>query len=60
MSIKSLQGRRALSLFSRHCWVVHMSTVSCTHISDPVSLHCNHGVYNLWPQLAVAGRVCSF
>jgi len=24
-----------------------MYTVSCAHMSDPVSLHCNHGLYNV-------------
>jgi len=36
--------------------LVHVYTVLCTHTSDPVSLHCNHGLYSL----AVADRVCSF
>jgi len=25
----------------------HVYTVSCAHTSDPVSLHCNHSLYNL-------------
>ena len=39
--------------------LVHVYTVSCAHTSDPVSLHCDHGLYNLWLQLAMAGRICS-
>jgi len=28
----------------------------CAYTSDPVSLHCNYNLYNLWLQLAVAGH----
>ena len=46
-----------LSVFSRQCWVVLVSTVWCAHISDPVSVQYNHGLDNLWPQRWQAASV---
>jgi len=47
----------ALSVFSSHLFTCTLSD-SCAHISDPISLDWNHGLYNLWLKLAVAGHVC--
>jgi len=35
--------------------LAHVYIDSCAHTSDPVSLHCNHGLYNLavWPRLFI-------
>ena len=51
----------ALPVFSKHCWVVHVSTVSSCALTSVTHFHCTATMAHLWLQILLleATTVCS-